>query len=459
MANKNLWTEYNGKGFGAEYADYAVRATKDEDGNDIVDNYATKAEVATTYATKESVEAKQDSLTFGYNSNNQIVSIDSHDLAPSADSTVYLANYGSTRGDAVGAALQAGKAVMCKSFHDGDYANPKFGLLGTYNRVNNQYQYTFIRKTTNIYEQATGDIAFTSVFNNSAGASWFGQHYNLTFKAPTAEGQVMKSVNVNNSHFDWALATVREVPSSTSSDSGKVLKVNQSGSAEWAEAGSGLPDPTESDSLLLGQSDGSKAWNALSRNVMGTPLLDESNRPILDENSNPVYDANSTTDLWTSFAGHEFGARRAYADQEGNNIKATYARKEVLDDLASALDTINDTLESVSHGGMYDLGDKTEADLINGKLSIGCGNSTTTLTLTTVNAVTILANSGVPNFALLIDNSGNSNAVTVTVKDSTDTTTFLYSVSSGNEVDAGKIYQLTCVGKCWTLAEYGTANA
>lgn len=258
---------------------------------------------------------------------------------------------------------------------------------------------------------------------------------------------------------DGTWSTINEVPSSTSSDSGKVLKVNQSGSAEWAEVGSGLPDPTESDSLLLGQSDGSKEWNALSRDVMGTPLLDESNIPILDENSNPVYDANSTTDLWTSFAGHEFGAKRAYADQEGNNIKATYARKEVLDDLASALDTINDKLESVSHGGMYDLGDKTESDLDNGKLAIGCGNSTTTLTLTTVNAVTILANNGVPNFALLIDNSGNSNAVIVTVKDSTDTTTFLQSVSAGNEVAAGKIYQLTCVGKCWTLSEFETANA
>lgn len=42
MANKELWTEYNGKGFGAEYADYAVRATKDEDGNVIADTYATK---------------------------------------------------------------------------------------------------------------------------------------------------------------------------------------------------------------------------------------------------------------------------------------------------------------------------------------------------------------------------------------------------------------------------------
>lgn len=143
-------------------------------------------------------------------------------------------------------------------------------------------------------------------------------------------------------------------------------------------------------------------------------------------------------------------------------LASKYASKESVDTLEdtveTALDTLNDTIETVSHGGMYDLGDKTETDLINGKLAIGCGNSTTTLTLTTVNAVTILANSGVPNFALLIDNSGNSNAVTVTVKDSTDTDTFLHSAVASDEVGAGKIYQLTCVGKCWTLAEFESAS-
>lgn len=132
---------------------------------------------------------------------------------------------------------------------------------------------------------------------------------------------------------------------------------------------------------------------------------------------------------------------------------------EILGSIATALSTINTAIESVSHAGMYDLGNKTESDLNNGKLAIGAGNSTTKLTLTTVSALTVLANSGVPNFALVIDNSGNSNNVTITVKDSTDTTTFMQSVSAGNEVTAGKIYQLTCVGNCWTLAEFGTASA
>ena len=111
-------------------------------------------------------------------------------------------------------------------------------------------------------------------------------------------------------------------------------------------------------------------------------------------------------------------------------------------------------VDSVVQGGMYDLGTKTESNLNNGKLAIGCGNSTTELTLTTVNSLTVLANPGVANFALLVNNSGNSNAVTVTVKDSTDATTFYQSTAAGNTIGANKICQITCVGKCWTLAEF-----
>lgn len=144
-------------------------------------------------------------------------------------------------------------------------------------------------------------------------------------------------------------------------------------------------------------------------------------------------------------------------------LSSRYATKESVDDLSdsveTALDELNDTMETVAHGGMYDLGTKTESDLDSGKLAIGCGNSTTELTLTSVQALTVLANPGVANFALLVDNTGNSNAVTVTVKDSTDTDTFYQSVAAGNTVEAGKICQVTCVGKCWTLAEFGTANA
>ena len=103
---------------------------------------------------------------------------------------------------------------------------------------------------------------------------------------------------------------------------------------------------------------------------------------------------------------------------------------------------------------IQDGGSKTEADLVDGALAITSTNSVTKLTLTTAETLTVLANEGIPNFALEIDNTGNSNDVTVTVQDSTGETTLNASVAGGDSVGAGKRYQVTCVGSCWTLAEF-----
>lgn len=103
---------------------------------------------------------------------------------------------------------------------------------------------------------------------------------------------------------------------------------------------------------------------------------------------------------------------------------------------------------------IHDGGSKTEADLVEGVLSIASTNSVTKLTLTTAQTLTVLANEGVPNFALEIDNTGNSNDVTVTVKDSTGTTTLKASAAGGNKIDDGAYVQLTCVGGCWTMAVF-----
>jgi hypothetical protein len=232
----------------------------------------------------------------------------------------------------------------------------------------------------------------------------------------------------------------------------------------WGTISPYAPEPSADNTLLLGDASGDKAWTPLLRGAFGTPLLDEDDEPLLDEQTGkPVYDANATSDLWTSFADHGFGAQRSYGDQDGNNIKATYATKAELSDVAdgldTALDTLNDTMEAVAHAGMYDLGTKTESDLDDGALAISCGNSTTELELTTRSTLTVLANPGVANFALLVDNTGNSNDVTVTVKDSTGANTFYQSTAAGNTVGAGKICQVTCVGKCWTLAEFELPGA
>lgn len=54
---KDLWSEYNGKGFASKYSDYAERSTADEDGNEITTTYATKSEIP-------DISGKQDTVTF-----------------------------------------------------------------------------------------------------------------------------------------------------------------------------------------------------------------------------------------------------------------------------------------------------------------------------------------------------------------------------------------------------------
>jgi len=120
------------------------------------------------------------------------------------------------------------------------------------------------------------------------------------------------------------------------------------GATASTDGESGLvPAPAAGDEEKLLTGDGN--WTALENDVFGTPLLDENDQPVLDEQStedNPiyVYDAGSTDQLWTGFAGKGFGAIRAYADQDGHNIKATYATKK---DLNSALGDIESLLAAL----------------------------------------------------------------------------------------------------------------
>lgn len=112
------------------------------------------------------------------------------------------------------------------------------------------------------------------------------------------------------------------------------------------------------------------------------------------------------------------------------------------------------TTYTIRYDGVCDLGCKSESDLIDGALVIERGNSNTELALSTLDALTVKANGGVPNFILLIDNSANSNSVLVTVTDSTGATVLYPSVSKGNTVSGGAICQLKCIGRCWTMDEY-----
>lgn len=95
---------------------------------------------------------------------------------------------------------------------------------------------------------------------------------------------------------------------------------------------------------------------------------------------------------------------------------------------------------------------KAESNIESGVLEVDGANCRTRITLTTISALTINTSSVVPNFAVEIDNTGNTNDVTLTVTSGDET--LKYSEAAGNSIESGKFYQLTCVGSCWTLAEF-----
>ena len=116
--------------------------------------------------------------------------------------------------------------------------------------------------------------------------------------------------------------------------------------------------------------------------------------------------------------------------------------------------TWNGTAWAAGDSVIYGMGSdtKSEVDIDQGVLAIDGGNTVTKVTLSTVNTVTFRVDEIVPAFAIEIDNTGNSNDVDVTVMNRS--TTLKYSIAAGNQVGAGKYVQLTCVGGCWTLAEF-----
>lgn len=94
------------------------------------------------------------------------------------------------------------------------------------------------------------------------------------------------------------------------------------------------------------------------------------------------------------------------------------------------------------------LTDAASVDIGNNKLH----RLTTAQSALTLNVV--LNSSGeVPNFAVEIT-AGAAVTLTVTKTVGSTTTTLKQSVAGGNELESGKFYQLTCVGSCWTVAEF-----
>ena len=250
MANisEDLWDSYDSKGFYAKHAEYSDRAKTDANGEDLtltldsgrvtqvggkpvgpdVSGKADKVVPASTdnlAALDSNGQLTEVGLTVV---NNSITAIGGKTIT--GTESVFVARYQSTRGDAITAALNSGKVVI-STYYTGD-----IGILTYQDKANHKYGFTCVKKTSNPLEQTPGTIEFNGWFCDGASGSWFGQHYTMKIPAPGSNdaGKVLTAyVDPNTSYPNYRLDTINQVPSSTSSDEGKVLAVNSSGTPVW----------------------------------------------------------------------------------------------------------------------------------------------------------------------------------------------------------------------------------
>jgi len=224
---------------------------------------------------------------------------------------------------------------------------------------------------------------------------------------------------------------------------GQVLSKTANGVA-WVDAPSAsLPVATEDDSILYtAEANGEAAWVQLNKTEYATIMTDEEGTPILDEEEHTIQSEDSDT-LWTGFNGVGFGAERAIADENGNNIVSAYATKAEVAEVVAKIGSIAD-------GGTLTDG-----------VTINVANNAVSMLTTAQSALTLNVNlelGEIANFAVEITTSVNA-TLTVTSTIGNTVTTLHPSVAGGTSLESSKIYQVTCVGSCWTVAEFEVISA
>jgi len=142
------------------------------------------------------------------------------------------------------------------------------------------------------------------------------EHLGKGFAAKQADYAIRASEDVNGISLTLTI----------DSESDTVTHIGGKGISGSAQ----LPTPQADDVILAGTATGNKVWQPLAKDTFGS-LTDDEGDEIQDEEGNSIGDKNSV-ELWTGFAGKGFGARRAYEDQDGNNIVATYVKKAELNE-------------------------------------------------------------------------------------------------------------------------------
>ncbi len=263
----------------------------------------------------------------------------------------------------------------------------------------------------------------------------------------TISGALQYWSDSNGSHYGWK--PVNEVPASTAQDEGKVLTVNSAGVAGWSTPASG------SSVEIVSVSDYSSSTSDLYDYLVS--LFNAGKTAILK------YDAyNTGTDSYytiTRYSHTQYDTPKILAISIPQAISLQSIGEEMIESGEELIETLN--INSSGYTWNYrrvldliDNGTKSESDISSGKIDITRNNTNTIVTLTSVSALTLnVTFYGIPNLVIELDNTGNQSNVTLTLKDGTNNT-MKHSTSAGNVAQAGKYYQVTAVGNCWTMAEF-----
>ena len=148
---------------------------------------------------------------------------------------------------------------------------------------------------------------------------------------------------------------------------------------------------------------------------------------------------------------------------DSGNTKPTFSMANVVENIVSGT-TLSTMLGKIAKWYAYGMPLKANATFVNSASFTVQNNKVSYLTNTSQTGIVIdvepVATDEVPNFAVEIDNT-NGAAATITVRKKVGSTytALKYSVSAGNQIVAGSYYQLTCVGDCWTIAEFEAPSA
>ena len=182
---------------------------------------------------------------------------------------------------------------------------------------------------------------------------------------------------------------------------------------------------------VLSQADGTYTWSSKMDNKIPYPAVIA-----------PQYSEANTYAVgdYCMHAGLLYVCNTAIATAEEWN-PAHWTQKSVEDEIGD----VKSKIGSVKNGGA--LTSAASVDVPNN----ACSTLSTSEAALTINVN--LADGEVPNFAVEITPSVDV-TLTVTKTVGNTTTTLSPSAAGGNSLTTGNLYQVTCVGSCWTLAEF-----